>query len=195
MIYLGLSGNKSHRNILFKIFLFIKYFISYTCNYYLSKESSTTFEHIIIIITINHRIMCIKIQYYLLSRNSAAFVFVVITFTMSIWMRSSELHALLLFSLHWIKTNHVLQIYTSQNIVCFTIQQETDTCNTYTMNKTFHVKDIIAFDVRCNSLFRVWYTSAHNLKRLHTMKHFYTTTLYFILTNSYHKKQTSIHSW
>ena len=64
--------------------LFIKYFISYTCNYYLSKESSTTFEHIIIIITINHRIMCIKIQYYLLSRDSVAFVFVVITFPKSI---------------------------------------------------------------------------------------------------------------
>ena len=92
-----LRSSERHRNILFKIFLFIKYFISYTCNYYLSKESSTTFEHIIIIITINHRIMCIKIQCYLLSRNSAAFVFVVITFPKSIWMCSSELHALLLF--------------------------------------------------------------------------------------------------
>ena len=97
MIYLGIIENQSHMIILWKIFLFIKYFISYTCNYYLSKESSTTFEHIIIIITINHRIMCIKIQCYLLSRNSAAFVFVVITFPKSIWMCSSELHALLLF--------------------------------------------------------------------------------------------------
>ena len=164
LIYLGIIENKSHRIILFKIFLFIKYFISYTCNYYLSKESSTTFEHIIIIITINHRIMCIKIQYYLLSRDSAAFIFVVRTFPKSIWMCSSELHALLLFCLYWIKTNNALQIYTSQNIVCYTIQQETDTCNTYTLNKTFHVRNIIVFDIRCNSLFRVWYTSTHNLK-------------------------------